>query len=108
VSIASTVSITEFDFELPPAQIASSPARPRDSSKLLVCLSRGRLGGFSVPFEIRDNVFTEIENLLTKDDVLILNDAKVLPVRLLGNRLGDGTFLFDGPEQAVETHRAGI
>src|SRR5581483_3779397 len=75
-----------FDFELPPAQIAQRPLEPRDSSKLLVCKARGRLGQWSNPFAFEHKVFREIETLLGPNDLLVLNDAKVLPVRLLGRR----------------------
>lgn len=93
-----SLDLSIFDFELPEARIAKEPARPRDASLLLECTAPGRLGEFQKEFEFQDRVFKDISEILGPNDVLVLNDAKVLPVRLLGHRLGD-----DGkPGGAVE------
>lgn len=81
---------TDFDYELPEERIAQRPAEPRDASKLLVARAKGRLGCFHSPFEFDDRVFRDLSQLLGPDDWLVMNDAKVLPVRMLGRRF-DGT-----------------
>jgi S-adenosylmethionine:tRNA ribosyltransferase-isomerase len=80
-------SIEQFDFALPPELIAQHPVSPRDHSRMLVCRSEGNLGAFSAPFEFEGRRFFELDKILTSNDFLIFNDAKVLPVRLLGRRL---------------------
>ncbi|MBI2605945.1 MAG: tRNA preQ1(34) S-adenosylmethionine ribosyltransferase-isomerase QueA [Deltaproteobacteria bacterium] len=75
-----------FDYDLPGGRIAQSPAEPRDASKLLLCRARGRLGRFSGPFEFSDHRFRDIESMLGAGDFLVMNDAKVLPVRIFGRR----------------------
>jgi len=70
--------LSDFDFPLPRQLIAQTPARPRDSSRLLV-LDRetGR---------IAHRVFRDLPGFLRSNDILILNETKVLPVRLRGRR----------------------
>ncbi|HRK02346.1 MAG TPA: S-adenosylmethionine:tRNA ribosyltransferase-isomerase, partial [Oligoflexia bacterium] len=82
-------SLEDFNFHLPEERIAREPARPRDHSKLLLCSARGRLGEFSGPIAYSERRFHEVLNELNSNDVLVLNNAKVLPVRLLGHRLND-------------------
>jgi S-adenosylmethionine:tRNA ribosyltransferase-isomerase len=66
-----------FDFELPEERIALFPAEPRDSARLLQV---GRDGS------IADRVFTDLEDLLRPNDLLILNDTRVLRTELFGTR----------------------
>ena len=66
----------DFDFELPERLIAQTPLEKRDSSKLLVM---DRKTG-----EIEHKHFTDVLQYLNKDDVLVLNDTKVIPARLYG------------------------
>lgn len=66
----------DFDFELPENLIAQTPLEKRDASKLLVLnKTNGR---------IKHQNFTDIIDYLNKDDVLVLNDTKVIPARLIG------------------------
>ena len=69
-----------FDFHLPPELIAQQPVRPRDSARLLV-VEEARL---------QDRRVHDLPDLLEPGDLLVLNDTRVLPSRLLGRR-GDGT-----------------
>ena len=62
--------------ELPPELIAQRPVEPRDASRLLV-LDRKR------PTLVH-RTFTDILDYLTPDDVLVLNDTRVFPARLIG------------------------
>ncbi len=65
-----------FDFDLPPERIAQEPARPRDSARLLVVD-----GG-----EFKDRTVRDLPALLAPGDVLVVNDTRVLPARLIGRR----------------------
>jgi S-adenosylmethionine:tRNA ribosyltransferase-isomerase len=69
-----------FDFHLPPELIAQHPARPRDSAKLLV-VDQGRL---------QDRSVRDLPALLAPGDLLVFNDTRVLPSRLVGRR-GEST-----------------
>ena len=66
-----------FDFELPRELIASQPANPRDTSRLL---------DLSEENKITDRHFNELPELLNEGDVLVFNDTKVIPARLYGTR----------------------
>ncbi|MBI3328715.1 MAG: tRNA preQ1(34) S-adenosylmethionine ribosyltransferase-isomerase QueA [Nitrospinae bacterium] len=70
------------DYELPPELIAQQPARVRDRARLLL-LDRAR--DTLTHARVRDLV-----DLLTPQDVLVINDTKVFPARLLGKRRGSG------------------
>ncbi len=70
--------IEKFDFDLPPELIADRPAVPRDASRLLHLL----------PDRIEDRRFLELPGLLREGDLLIFNDTKVIPARLVGRRGG--------------------
>jgi len=71
-----------FDYELPHSLIASHPAPERDASRLLV-VHRGR-----DTFEHR--TFRDIVDYIDAGDVLVLNETRVIPARLLGRRRGGG------------------
>ncbi|MDR1534244.1 MAG: tRNA preQ1(34) S-adenosylmethionine ribosyltransferase-isomerase QueA [Planctomycetota bacterium] len=71
---------SSYDFNLPPEAIAQRPAPRRDSSRLLLVQAGGSAEG---------HVFSELPELLRPGDLLIRNDAKVLPARLRGRR-GEG------------------
>ncbi len=73
---------SDFDYELPPELIAQTPAEKRDHSRLL-CLDR-ETGAFS------HHHFYDLPGFLRPGDCLILNDSRVLPARLLGQRLPGG------------------
>ena len=67
---------SDFDYELPEHLIAQTPLEKRDSSKLLVLDKNTG--------EITHENFSNIINYLNEDDVLVLNDTKVMPARLYG------------------------
>lgn len=73
---------SDFYFELPQELIAQDPLEERTSSRLLV-LER-RTGAVS------HHVFREIVDFLRPGDCLVLNNTKVIPARLLGEREGTG------------------
>jgi S-adenosylmethionine:tRNA ribosyltransferase-isomerase len=67
-----------FDYELPPQRIAAFPAEPRDSSRLLIL---DRNSG-----ALQHDHFRNLPHHLKAGDVLVVNDTRVLPARLLGCR----------------------
>lgn len=85
----------DLDFELPSELIATKPAEPRDSSRLLVVQR-------SDPTRLEHRVFRELPGLLSPDDLLVFNRSRVVPARLIGERLGSGSkleglYLHDAP-----------
>src|SRR6266480_1571813 len=77
-----TYKIRDFDYELPQELIAQTPIEPRDASRLLVV---HRDSGI---FEHR--YFRDIGEYLRPGDLLIANQSRVLPARLLGQRAETG------------------
>ena len=73
---------SDFNFELPQELIAQTPIKQRDASRLLV------LNKDSGAWEHRH--FFDLPDYLHKGDCLIVNDSRVLPARLLGQRLPGG------------------
>lgn len=74
--------VDDFDYYLPQELIAQRPAEKRDSSRLLVA---DRNSG-----EVYHRRFCDIIDYLEEGDHLILNDSKVLPARIFGERKGTG------------------
>ncbi len=81
-SVSEQLKLADFDYELPPDLIAQTPAPVRDRSRLLV-LDR-RTG------EVQHRIFADLCGLLLPGDVLVLNDTRVFPCRLLGKKAGGG------------------
>lgn len=75
----------EFDFDLPEGLIAQTPLKDRSSSKLLV-LDRATK-------EIEDRYFNEIIDELDAGDALVMNNTRVLPARLYGEKPETGGHL---------------
>ena len=64
-----------FDFHLPEDRIATRPVTPRDAARLLY-----------VGSELADRQIRDLPDLLKPNDLLVLNNTKVIPARLLGTR----------------------
>lgn len=73
---------SDFYFDLPPELIAQDPLEDRSSSRLLVLNKETG--------EVSHHVFRDIEEYLNPGDCLVLNNTKVIPARLLGEREGTG------------------
>ncbi len=73
---------SDFYYELPKELIAQTPLQRRDESRLLTLDKQTG--------ETEDHHFYELPQFLTEKDCLILNDSRVLPARLLGQRLPGG------------------
>ncbi|WP_375173328.1 tRNA preQ1(34) S-adenosylmethionine ribosyltransferase-isomerase QueA [Pseudooceanicola sp.] len=79
--------LSDFDFDLPERLIATRPARPRSSARLLV----------SDGDTIHDAVVRDLTDWLRPGDRLVLNDTRVIPARLSGTRARDTA---QGPTEA--------
>jgi S-adenosylmethionine:tRNA ribosyltransferase-isomerase len=75
------MDVSLFDFELPESQIALRPASPRDSARLMVVEADGAIAHRSM---------RDLPDFLEAGDALLVNDTKVIPARLHGQRLRDG------------------
>jgi S-adenosylmethionine:tRNA ribosyltransferase-isomerase len=80
VRTEASLPLALFEYDLPPDLIAQAPARPRDSSRLMV-LPRNA-GALS------HRVFRELASLLTPGDLLVVNRTRVIPARLHVRRAG--------------------
>ena len=95
------MKVADFDFHLPDELIAQT-AVPRGESRLLV-LDRG--GGAVTHARIRD-----LPRFLRRGDLLVVNDTRVFPARLLGRRVPSGgaveclLLTRDEPVDADERH----
>ena len=74
--------ISEFDFELPPDLIAQEPLEPRDASRMLVVDRKSQ--------SFRDSSFRDFPAFFESGDVVVLNNTRVFPARLIGHRLVKG------------------
>ncbi|MGI9629279.1 MAG: tRNA preQ1(34) S-adenosylmethionine ribosyltransferase-isomerase QueA [Longimicrobiales bacterium] len=70
--------MTEYDYELPAELLARYPSDKRGDSKLLVVDRRSG--------ELRHRRFSELVDLMSPGDLLVVNDTKVLPARLVGRK----------------------
>ncbi|HVS00936.1 MAG TPA: tRNA preQ1(34) S-adenosylmethionine ribosyltransferase-isomerase QueA [Thermoanaerobaculia bacterium] len=85
----------DFDFDLPPGRIAQH-AVPRGESRLLVLDREG---------PERHRTVRDLPALLRPDDLLVLNDTRVIPARLFGRRAGGGRIellLVERPDESNE------
>ena len=80
VRLPLSMRLDELEYRLPREQIAQRPLERREASRLLL------LDRFSGAFA--DRFFTEFPSLLRGDELLVLNNARVIPARLFGRRAG--------------------
>lgn len=73
------LSLSAYDYHLPPERIAQNPAVPRDSSRLLVVDAFPR---------DRHEIFRALPEQLKPNDLLVLNNTRVIPARLYGHKVG--------------------
>jgi len=76
------LKLSDFDYNLPKELIAQYPADTRDSSRMLVL---DRKTG-----KIAHKKFLDFPDCIKKDDILVMNDTKVMNVRLIGRRITGG------------------
>ena len=72
------LTLKDFHYDLPEERIAQTPAEPRDSSRLMVI---DRKSGETV-----HKVFRDIIDYIRPEDVLVINDTRVIPARIIGRR----------------------
>ena len=72
------MNLEDFNFDLPSELIATRPSNPRESSKMLV-----------VNNDIKHSEFKHLPDYLNKNDVLVINNTKVLPTYLIGELNGN-------------------
>src|SRR5882672_4859670 len=75
------MDVSDFDFELPDALIAQQPPNERGASRLLV-LHRDE--------SVEHAMFADLQRYLVSGDLLVLNNTRVFPARLLGHRVPSG------------------
>jgi len=71
------MKVAEFDFDLPPQLIAERPAAPRDACRLLVVPRAGPFGDLGMG---------DLPGCLRPGDMMVFNDTRVIPARLVGRR----------------------
>jgi S-adenosylmethionine:tRNA ribosyltransferase-isomerase len=98
---APRLRVDDFDYVLPPEAIAQLPAEPRDASRLLI-VDRSRTDSLA------HARFRDIGEWLRAGDLLVVNDSRVIPARLVGRRASGGSAevlvlrpLSDDPERWV-------
>ena len=72
--------LDDFHYDLPKRLIAQRPSEPRDSSRMLLL---ERSSG-----EWQDSTFSALPDLLRGDELLVVNNTRVIPARLFGHRVG--------------------
>ncbi len=88
-------TLADFDFDLPPALIAQTPATERSGSRLLEV----GVGQF------HDRLFRDLPGLLAPGDLLVFNDSRVIKARLLGRKASGGQ-LEALVERVLDRHEA--
>lgn len=68
----------DFDYDLPTGLIAQHPAEPRDSCRLMVVDRRSG--------QVDHRTFADLPEYLREDDLLVVNETRVLPARILGTK----------------------
>lgn len=76
------MKVTDFDFDLPEQLIAQSPYEKRDEARLMILNKKDG--------SIEHKVFRNIIDYLNPGDCLVLNDTRVIPARLIGEKQGTG------------------
>ena len=76
------MQLADFDFELPEDRIALRPVSPRDAARLLLVRPGQALADLTV---------ADLPSQLRAGDVLVLNDTRVIPARLKGRRVREGS-----------------
>ncbi len=76
------LQLEQFDYTLPEALIAQIPTVPRDSSKLLIVRRES--------LELQDTQFLHLADFLQPGDVIVRNNSKVIPARILGTKTTGG------------------
>ncbi|MFA6075713.1 MAG: tRNA preQ1(34) S-adenosylmethionine ribosyltransferase-isomerase QueA [Negativicutes bacterium] len=76
------MKLTDFDYDLPDELIAQTPLEPRDSSRLLVVNRKSAV--------IEQRIFADAVDYINRGDLLVFNDTRVIPARLIGKKRDTG------------------
>ena len=76
------MDVNDFDFELPESLIAQTPLEDRTASRLMVL--------DKVTGDVKHRQFRQIVDELQEGDIIVLNDTRVLPARLIGTKEDTG------------------
>lgn len=77
-----TIKIEKYNYHLPPELIANAPASPRDASRLLV-FETGKN-------KLYDESFSNLNRFLEPEDLIVVNNSRVIPARLIGTKITGG------------------
>ncbi len=77
------MKVADFDYDLPPELIAQEPAARRDAARLMVLDRSART--------LRHAVFADLPEFLRPQDLLVVNDTRVIPARVFGRKTKPGT-----------------
>lgn len=97
-ALSITLSVMDFDYTLPENLIAKYPLEQRDASRMMI-LNRAENN-------YTDAQFCELSNFISPGDLLVLNNAKVSPVRLIGHKdvhQGEVEIFLLHPQNAEQT-----
>src|SRR6202049_115436 len=72
--------LSDFSYALPPERIAQRPLDERDASRMLILNCRGH--------DWKDSAFRSLPERLRGDELIVVNNARVIPARLFGRRAG--------------------
>ena len=92
--VAERITLSDFDFNLPETLIAQEPSLQRDKSRLLAL--------YRATGRVEHRIFSDIDRYLIPGDLMVINDTKVFPCRLLATKPGGGKaeiFLLSEREQ---------
>ena len=84
-----SLTLSDFNYDLPESRIAQTPLEPRDSSRLMI-IDR-------TSDQLEHRIFRDIVDYLRPGDTLVVNDTRVIPARIIGHRakkmMPDGTLV---------------
>ena len=75
------LTLSAFHYDLPEERIAQTPVYPRDSSRLMV------VDRTTPEYTVEHRTFRDILDYLRPEDVLVINDTRVIPARIIGRRI---------------------
>jgi S-adenosylmethionine:tRNA ribosyltransferase-isomerase len=87
--------LSDFDYLLPSAQIAQRPLERRDASRMLLLDQDSG--------QREDRVFAELPDLLRGDELIVVNNSRVIPARLLGRRIKSSAAIENNQSRRADT-----
>jgi len=81
IRVTQSLTVSDFDYDLPPELIAQTPAAQRTGSRLL---------HLDAASQLHDRLFADLTALLRPNDLLVFNDTRVIKARLAGHKITGG------------------